>query len=346
MEGTRRRGRIPAAGIGSITRAAVGALVLVVAAVDVFGGLGFEPPGPVGLAVLLSEHLTLLGLLALPLAVRGPRSGVVRIALLVLVAIGLLRFGDEWLSRPGGPTGLIRSVGGPSVATWNLEVGSRSAADTVAVLAAHPADLLALQELTPDVAAAIKADTALGSRYPYRVLVPRSDPEGLGLLSSDPLGDVRFELGPARLWATVERTTRPLRVANVHPLPATIERGPLGLPVGLDTTRRDADLARIRAEIEVGRNGPPVVLVGDVNAAPTERGFADLAAGLADAHVEAGLGPGWTWRPSRLEPLGFGLLRIDVVMTDPALHATTETIACPTTGDHCLLRVDVAPERP
>ena len=57
------------------------------------------------------------------------------------------------------------------------------------------------------------------------------------------------------------------------------------------------------------RRGETVIVAGDFNTAPTEPAFEQLVAGLADAHAEVGLGPGWTWRPSRMEGLGLGVLR-------------------------------------
>jgi hypothetical protein len=320
--------------------------VLAVAAIDLLGGIASgDVFGPLALAILLSGHLTLATALVLPFAARGPRRDVVRFAFLVLTPIALLRFGDEWVSLPGGPANVTM---GPALtaATWNLEVGARPASATVSMLAGHPADVVALQELTPAVAQAIEADPGLRARYPYRALVPRQDAAGLGILSGDPLRDVAFELGPPQLSAVVALGRSSISVVVVHPFPAAIATGPLGLPVAIDSPRRDADHRAIRATVDRRAADTAAVLLGDLNTASTEPAFAQLAAGLTDAHVAAGVGPGWTWRPGALESLGIGLLRIDVVMTTPGLRGTGEWIGCPPVGDHCLVGDALAWERP
>ena len=81
------------------------------------------------------------------------------------------------------------------------------------------------------------------------------------------------------------------------------------------------------------------VVVGDFNAATTEPGFRAFD-GLLDAHAEAGVGPGFTWRPSSLEGLGLGFLRIDHVLTGAALRPTADRRGLPRlAGDHCRLYV-------
>ena len=81
--------------------------------------------------------------------------------------------------------------------------------------------------------------------------------------------------------------------------------------------------------------GETVVIAGDFNTAPTEPAFSRLVAGLADAHAEVGIGPGWTWRPSRLEGLGVGLLRIDLALSGPGARPVTIEERCGLPGDHC-----------
>jgi endonuclease/exonuclease/phosphatase family metal-dependent hydrolase len=90
-----------------------------------------------------------------------------------------------------------------------------------------------------------------------------------------------------------------------------------------------------------------VIVAGDLNTAPFEPGYRILASGgLTDAHEASGGGPGFTWRPSSLEWLGLGLLRIDHVLTGAALRATAVEEDCSIRGDHCRLIVDLAVEAP
>lgn len=85
-----------------------------------------------------------------------------------------------------------------------------------------------------------------------------------------------------------------------------------------------------------------MIVVGDFNTAPTEPAFDRFVAGLVDAHRAVGIGPGWTWRPSRLEPLGIGLLRIDLALSGPGATPTRIGERCDLPGDHCQLRAAFA----
>ena len=73
-----------------------------------------------------------------------------------------------------------------TVLSWNLEMDSKPPAAAVAGIADLEADVVALQELTPEFAAAIADDATLRARYPYRLLDPRPGPDGLGVLSAPP----------------------------------------------------------------------------------------------------------------------------------------------------------------
>jgi endonuclease/exonuclease/phosphatase family metal-dependent hydrolase len=119
--------------------------------------------------------------------------------------------------------------------------------------------------------------------------------------------------------------------------------GRLGLPVAFDARDRDAALARVRTRIDtLLADGDPVVVMGDYNTAPTEPGYATLAKGLRDVHDEVGFGPGWTWRPSRLESLGVGLLRIDLILAGPGVSPVSTGVDCRAPGDHCIVDASVA----
>ncbi len=305
--------------------------VLAVAILDIAGLIPGPGDGPIGLAQVLAAHFTIAALLLGPVAFARNATWL-RAALVLLVVAGLLRFGGEWWSMPGEP------ADGPTieVATFNLEIRSRAAPDAVTFLRAVTADVIALQELTTAFADAIAADPLLAEAYPYQALYPRDDVLGLGLLSGHPLSDVSFEGEPSRLGARVAMPDGAVRVLNVHPLPARMPRGPLAMPIGFDPTNRDAALGRISDDLdELRRSDEPVILLGDINTAPTEPEFGRFTAGLIDAHAEVGLGPGWTYRPDALEPLGIGMIRIDVVLTASGLRPVAVSTRCPPAGDHC-----------
>lgn len=288
--------------------------------------------GPLGLLQIVEPHLfLLLAVFALPVAwtrLRTP-AAIVGIALLA----GLLRNGSEWVSVPVGGSGedLV-------VLSWNLEVGSRPVAVSVAALLASDADIIALQELTPDVAAAIEADDELTLRYPYRTLVPTTGFTGMGILSRHPISEPNIGQEPARIEAVIETPGGDLRVLNAHPLPARIR-----LPFTFDTARRDEDLATLHEEASAAiRRGERLLLVGDFNVTPDEPGYRTLADGLRDLHTDVGMGPGWTWRPGLVEGLGLGLVRIDMVLLGPGLDPVSAGVDCSLPGDHCLVTGRIA----
>ena len=268
-------------------------LAAVVVAVIVLDLVGLGPApghGPIGLAQVLAAHLTIAALLLAPFALlRGARP--LRVALVVLVVVALVRFSGEWWSAPAEP------ADGPTieVATFNLEIMSRAAPDAVAFLRPMTADVVALQELTTTFADAIAADPLLAEHYPYQALYGSDDVLGLGLLSRHPLTDVAFEGGPSRLHAVVQAPDGPIWMLDVHPLPARMPRGPLAIPIGFDPVARNEALGRITDDIdEALADDAPVIVLGDINTAPTEPAFGTFTAGLRDAHAEVGLGPGWT----------------------------------------------------
>jgi hypothetical protein len=64
---------------------------------------------------------------------------------------------------------------------------------------------------------------------------------------------------------------------------------------------------------------------------------------LWDAHRDVGQGPGSTWRPSRLEFLPFGILRIDHLLGGPRTRPLSVGEDCtPRGSDHCILMGSIA----
>ena len=299
--------------------------------------------GLLGVFQIVAAHLALAGLVLIPLAI-WPRQ---RAGLAASVALGVVvgfRFGGEWLSLPAAaPPAGARTI---TLVSWNLEVGARNAPATVALLRDQSADVIGLQELQPRVAEVIESDPVLTERYPYRVLVPRGDVLGLGLLSRLPIVDATFALSPAIQEVTIDlgEGGAPLVIIHAHPIHADIANlGGTGMPIGIDVRQRNADLDLIRARVDAqSAAGAPVLLVGDLNTATSEPAFDRLVRGLRDVHGEVGFGTGWTWRPSRLELLGIGLLRIDHVIGSAVVVPVSIGGSCPPVGDHCLVRAEVA----
>jgi endonuclease/exonuclease/phosphatase (EEP) superfamily protein YafD len=285
--------------------------------------------GLLAYATIVEPYLVLL-LAAVSLALLWARRPIPAAIVAVALVVGIVRVGSEWLSLPveTAPDDLV-------VITWNLHINSRPPDESVAFLLddALEADVVALQELTDDVAATLEADPAVNVRYPYRVLDPTNNTLGMGVLSRYPLTDPDEFSAPSGIEITVATPAGPVTLINAHPMPAAIAP-----PFVFDPARRDREIARVRIRIDAALDRGEVVLVaGDYNVTPTEAAYRDLVAGLRDVHTDAGLGPGWTWRPKRVEPFGIGVIRIDYVFVGPGLEPVSSSVHCPPTGDHCLV---------
>jgi endonuclease/exonuclease/phosphatase family metal-dependent hydrolase len=132
--------------------------------------------------------------------------------------------------------------------------------------------------------------------------------------------------------------TKAIVVYVVHaPLARFVRWG--DVPVGVDFNARERAVAAIRARIDVDlADGTSVIVMGDLNTTERELGYAALSPGLRDSHLDAGTGPGFTWRPWPVAALPLGLVRIDYVLTTPDLSPTASTVNCGVPSDHC--RVD------
>ena len=289
--------------------------------------------GPLTLANIFSVHLALAALLLVPVALRA-RHAVLGASLAVLAVIAVARFGGEWISTPQSGDA---SDGLFAAASWNLELGARAGPAAADVIATIDVDLVALQELGPDHARAIQASSTVTGTYPHRVLYPEASVFGMGLLSRHPIVRAEYRADPSLIEAVVDVDGREVTVLDVHPLAGRLDMaGPM--PIGFDSTKRDESLRRIRDRIEaaIGR-GESVILLGDLNATPFEPGYLELADGMHDAHAEVGQGPGWTWRPNRLEWAGMGVIRIDHALSSPGITPVSVAEHCDRPGDHCIL---------
>ena len=303
--------------------------------------------GPPALLAAFEPHLLALGAvcgalaLLLTISERSARASRIRVIAVAVIVVTLVRVGGEWWS-PGDNRARgepLASEARVAVLSWNLESGSKTPRDVVnGILAVRQPlrpQVVALQELTPDVAAAIEASDEIDQRFPYRVLEPREDVRGMGILSSIPLEAGAYGAFPMLLTASlILPNGSNLHLVNAHPLPPKVSTL-AGLPVGLDTRQRDLDLRYVRAAADRSEDPERVLLVGDLNTTPFEPGFPIVADGLQDLHAEVASGTGFTWRPAFLEGLNAGLLRIDHVLAGTAVQPIAVTEDCSLPGDHC-----------
>jgi endonuclease/exonuclease/phosphatase (EEP) superfamily protein YafD len=286
--------------------------------------------GVIALTEVFEPYLLMSAIVAAVIAAAS-RYRTARALALVFLAVVLVRCTPSLISHPGDGGG---SGGGEElrVMTWNV-LADDAAQRTVDAVKGSDANLVGLQELQPDAASALESDLAISGEFPHSVLEPEGTVLGIGLLSAFPIVEHTVSLDPPYLRASVELSV-PTVIYVVHPLPARIQS--LGVPISLDTTKRDADIALIRGHVEADlAAGRPVIVMGDLNTTEREPAYADMSLGLKDAHLEAGLGPGLTWRLPSLSFLPFGLLRIDYVFADPSFDVTSTHVDCYSGSDHC-----------
>ena len=295
--------------------------------------------GPLPLAGVFELHLLIVASVLAAAAIVGSLSAAsgaawTRLVALAVVVIVIVRAGGElWSPTAAPPTGEAFTV-----LSWNLEVDSKPGPEAAEGIAEIDADVVALQEVTPEYGAVIEASRTLTTRYPYRILDPQPGSEGLGLLSKLPLV-VRDNPRPRILYAgLLLRNGETVELFDVHPRrPLYRNVGPI--PVALDTRDRDADVKSIALALDSFIDPQAILVVGDLNGTWTEPGLEPLRKITADAHEVAGTGPGFTWRPHVVEALGIGVLRVDHVLTGGWLRPLDTSLDCTATGDHCRLLV-------
>ena len=296
-----------------------------------------HPPqsGPLALALMLEEDLFIAVLAVfVPLALLA-RARVLGAALIVVVIVGGVSFGSEWISLPS-----VRADRHDlSAMTWNIQFGSRTPAEATSQLRGVTVDLIALEELEPDVSAAIDNDPAIAARYPYRAMSPHVGASGLAVLSRYPIEQVERSDDPATLALVVDAPRGPVHVIVAHPTHGEIDKASrFRLPVDFDPADRYAAIAALRKSVDADlAAGVRLLVLGDFNTAPSEAENAALTRGLRDTHVEVGQGPGWTWRPSRFDFLPFAFVRIDRQLTAGAIYPISTSVDCSLPGDHCRL---------
>ena len=180
--------------------------------------------------------------------------------------------------------------------TYNLGDGMAEPNDVVDLIRSSDADLVALVEVTDDVATAI--ETQLADRYPYRVVRGGGIP-GKALLSAYPITQFEWlEYNPGRpdLRAEIDLDGRPVSVIVAHPPPPEITA--TGIRDRKGTNDQIDALMRL-----VEATDQPLLMLGDFNITRQHDLYEEIeATGLTDVFNRAGNGLGFTM-PVRLQAL-------------------------------------------
>ncbi len=224
-----------------------------------------------------------------------------------------------------------RAVGGPNpgngprlrIMSANLRVGWADPGTIVGLVRDQNIDLLAIQELTPDIYGRLIAD-GLGTLLPFDVAQPMPVALGSAIFSRYPLSDHRFRRlagGFSQQYATVHVPgAKPLEFVSVH------TRAPV-LPSD------NADWAKSMAqEPHATRKGAVRLLAGDFNATLDharlrtliDTGYVDIASQLGDGLVTT-----WPYDDRRLPRI-----TLDHFLADPRIGAVSFGAALVPGSDH------------
>jgi vancomycin resistance protein VanJ len=254
------------------------------------------------------------------------RSACAVAALLLPVTVWLNLFGGLLTDRSDGDGDL-------TVATHNVGAGNPDPAGTARDLAALGADVLALEELTPEARGAY--EEGLAGAYPHHVVLGT-----VGVWSRLPLSDTRpvdiaTDVGPLADTGAAGVTTADNRALRTT---VATDHGPLAVYVahlgsarvnpraGFWTDTRDRNARALGEAVAAERNGR-VVLLGDLNGTMDDRAFDGITARLRSAQETAGDGFGFTW------PAGFPVARIDHVLVR-GVRAESSRVLPATGSDH------------
>ncbi|WP_244334095.1 endonuclease/exonuclease/phosphatase family protein [Streptomyces seoulensis] len=229
-------------------------------------------------------------------------------------ATALLLPAIAWTTLFGGLLHDKSHAGGDlTVAAHNVGAANPDPAGTAHTLAASGADLLALEELTPQ--AAPLYEKALAKTYPHHAIRGT-----VGLWSKLPLSGTRtidiMNYGPLAATRPTAATLPENRALHTT---VTTPDGPLAVYVahlgsvrlmprhGFWTASRNIGAAALTKAITTERN-PHVLLLADLNGTWDDRAFTDLRARLHSTQTTSGNGFGFTW------PTAFPMARIDQIL--------------------------------
>lgn len=292
------------------------------------GAYGLSVAGFLALRLIIGEQWTLVALfnsfahlLFLPSLALIPIVLILRRMLFVLLLIPaalafLLSYGPMFVPRSA-----VVFADAPrfTLLTYNLKALALDihVARPLETIRAINADVVALQELSEEMAAYL--DRELAEEYPYRAFHPQPGEwiPGQGVLSRFPLTSSeywRIYLGHQKV--TIDFADSTITLFNTHPLQPFAQ-----FPGGFTMRAEEITELLRRAEQVLG----PVIMAGDFNMSDQSEDYGRVAARYHDAYRNIGRGMGFTFpdfSTSLPRLKGFPLLaRIDYVFHDESFAA-------------------------
>jgi endonuclease/exonuclease/phosphatase family metal-dependent hydrolase len=242
---------------------------------------------------------------------------------------------DEEFSSPPNTITSDRST--LSVMTFNIGNGMVRPERLVQNMNSSPVDVVGLQEVSTDQAAALLRETE--ESFPYRVLSGAGF-HGRGLLSRHPIAEhewLEAAEGRPDLLVSVQREGGTVSILVGHPMPPRLgRRGVVFNDVSKGQIARFADVLTERT---------PAVLLADMNMTMRNPLHAYLLSrGLIDAHLVAGVGAGRTFplRPGQIRRFSHpftrvplpAAARIDYVWHTPEIETDSVWVGDAIGSDH------------
>lgn len=254
-------------------------------------------------------------------------------------------------SRPAVATGAQAAAPDFSIVTYNVNFAAPRPDLAVRAVADAGADVVCLQETTPQWEAALRE--GLGGQYPHMYFRHEPAAGGIALLSKWPVSPPEFHLATAGWFpaciATVRTPAGPVEVVGVHLRPPVSDRG--SFVSGYFTTPpvRRAEIVEIHAaatrrgrDRESGPDGSgrgvPRVFVGDFNEGHGGRAIRFLRnRGYRDAlRRHAPYASTWRWQAGPIPLRG----QLDHILYSGSLECLDATVLRQGASDHYPVRAE------
>ena len=282
--------------------------------------------------VITVPYLMLGAPVALALGVWARRRLLVVVAALLTAVLAALQVPWFLSATPDPSSVAVRTM------TVNMLYGLAEP-DALTRAAAQGADVLMVQELTPQAARGLSA-AGIAKTFPYQALDARPVSAGVGIYSRYPITDSTriggYALAMVSAQVRIPRVSQDVSLLTVHldaPWPRPIigwQKDIAKFPGTLDDVAADA------------ANGT-VIVGGDFNSTFDMLPFrALLTNGYADAARQAGSGRNFTYPANKRFP---PVLGIDHVLTRNATAVSTATVELPGTDHRALLATVMVPTR-
>ncbi|UTW61587.1 endonuclease/exonuclease/phosphatase family protein [bacterium SCSIO 12741] len=258
---------------------------------------------------------------------------------LLLLEYSWVGINRESLGEPATPKTEI------SIITYNLFFKNKAPQQSLSILEQAQADVLFLQEITPQWYAIL--EKKLSKSHPYRVVLPYRGTHGLAVYSRFPLKQIKVMNNDSKLpfaqWVSLEVAGRKLLAVHAHlASPAVaVENPDRFFPlIHKNHQLRIEQLNQIQEQAILWEpDYSSIFLIGDLNTTPHEPIYRQLTDDWVDGFEEAGSGNPDNFPNSSHLP---AITRLDYVMAKGELQFQKVQVFKGGSSDHLALKARVA----